>query len=556
MTKSSGNVAIGGLFFDTGSRELTDSQGGPVPLRAQSAEVLALLVAKRGVLVEKAEIMDTVWSDTFVTDDSLVKCISDIRKALGPDGELLVTVPKRGYRLAASEAVPPEVEAAPLSATQTPPARRRTLGLALSAVVLAAIVALALIWAEYPRHSTSGDTTLAILPFRNADGDPDQRYLSMGVAEDLNAALSQVSDLRVISQGASFAYTEGARDIRDIARDLRADVVLEGSVRRRGDDLRLTTALVDGNTGQNLWAKQYDGDRGDLLAFQTDVLEELVRTLSVRLSRAERTRLGVRGTTDIEAYEAFLRGRELENFYTRATNFEAAAEHQSAIARDPDFALAYAHLALTLSFRVENSWTSERDETVQAAFEAANRAIELDPELPFAHFVLGRLYSRSFSHHLPGAIDKAFAEFETSIELDPNYVDGYVFLANLHIFNGEAEKALPLVEDALERHPAPPFWYLFAAGMSRYYLDDYEGALPYLIAARDQSPTAPFPYRILIATYGMLGQVDEAEWEAMEYEALGRIPTVEAMLNSGSVSNPEYREKFAKGLRAAGLPES
>jgi TolB-like protein/DNA-binding winged helix-turn-helix (wHTH) protein len=551
MAKLVGQRQIGASSFDTEALQLRDADGRVVPLRAQSAQVLKVLIGAEGQLVTKDAIMDRVWSDRFVTDDSLVKCISDIRKALGDDAELLVTVPKRGYSLD-DKPVAEAFRQIDLRAARKGWQFSR-IGVAILLVVL---VAVALATTLRDRDADPNSITIAVLPFRNTDGDADQRYLSDGVAEDLITALSQISDLRVISRGTSFAYSPDNADIRNIAETLQADVILEGSIRRRGDDLRLTIALVDGTTGQNIWAKHYDGGHVDLLVFQTDVLEELVRTLSVRLSRAERKRLGVRGTSDIEAYDAYLKGRELENLFTRRTNREAESTLRQAIARDPEFALAHAHLALTLSFRVENIWVENTESTIAEAFALAERAIDLDPELPFSHFVLGRLFSRNFAHDLPDATEKAFAGFERAIELDPNYLDAYVFKANLHVFTGEAEKALPLVDTALERNPTPPYWHLFAAGMARYFVGDFEAAEPFLVAARDKNPTAPFPHRYLIATYGMLRQSDDAEWAAIEYEALGRNASVQAMVTEGSIVDDAYREKFAEGLRAAGLPEN
>ncbi|MEZ5722873.1 MAG: tetratricopeptide repeat protein [Paracoccaceae bacterium] len=176
----------------------------------------------------------------------------------------------------------------------------------------------------------------------------------------------------------------------------------------------------------------------------------------------------------------------------------------------------------------------------------------LDPALPFAHFSLGRLYTRSFAPDQA----RAAAEYKTALALDPNYDDAYVFLANVHIFNGRAEAALPLVAEAFARNPLPPYWYFLAEGMARYFLGDYASAEAALVTARDQNPTAPYPYRFLIATYGRLGNTDDADWMAMEYEALGRTATVADLLESASIQDPAYRDAFAEGFRAAGLPES
>jgi TolB-like protein len=204
-------------------------------------------------------------------------------------------------------------------------------------------------------------TTIAVMPFQNMSGDPAQVYFSNGLAEDLITDLSGLSDIRVISRGASFSLNSSVTSVQELAQVLRADVIVEGSVRRMDESLRISVALVDGETGANLWAKRYEGTTEDIFSFQDEVADALLRTLSVRLSSDERRRLGVRGTNNIEAHDAYLRGRELENLYTAETNLRAEDALQQAIRIDPNYALPHAHLAQVYSFRVENNWTSDRD---------------------------------------------------------------------------------------------------------------------------------------------------------------------------------------------------
>lgn len=543
MTKISERTQIGEAWYDPASGEL--SLGGEHrTLRPQTAHVLTVLVENAGGVVSKADLLDTVWPDTHVTEDSLVQCVSEIRKCLRDVGGVEIkTISKKGYRLNLS----PVNAGSGTDQPRSPHRRLWGVGLALSLLVAAFAT---YFWRTGPLPEKE-QTTIAVLPFQNMSGDPDQVYFSNGIAEDLIVDLSGLSDIRVISRGASFFLDPSVLSMQEIAQALQADVVVEGSVRRLGQNLRISVALVDGETGANRWANRYEGTPDDIFAFQDEVASEVLRTLSVQLSSAERARLGVRGTRSIEAHDAYLRGRELENLYTRETNLQAEAALKEAIRADPDYALPHAHLAQVYSFRVENGWTEDLESDVRAAFEHAERAVALDPDLPFAHFSLGRLFTRSFAPDEARAIDA----YQTAIRLDPNYDDAYVFLANVYIFNGRAEEALPLIEEAFKRNPIPPYWYHLAEGMARYFLGEYEAAEVHLVRARDQNPTAPYPYRFLIATYGQIGDSDEADWMTMEYEALGRVATVEALLASASIQDQAYRSAFAEGFRKANVPE-
>jgi TolB-like protein/DNA-binding winged helix-turn-helix (wHTH) protein/Tfp pilus assembly protein PilF len=541
MTKTDAPSQIGSAQFDPITGELS-LDGKCQKLRPQTAQVLAVLIENSGTLVSKSDLLDWVWPDTHVTEDSLVQCVSEIRKILRDvGGAEIKTIAKKGYRLDLSpqDEAPSEPESRP----------RHRWGWAIGLVIVA--LTLTSIFLTTRPANDAQQTTIAVMPFQNMSGDPAQVYFSNGLAADLITDLSGLSDIRVISRGASFSLNSSVTSVQELAQVLRADVIVEGSVRRMDESLRISVALVDGETGANLWAKRYEGTTEDIFSFQDEVADALLRTLSVRLSSDERRRLGVRGTNNIEAHDAYLRGRELENLYTAETNLRAEDALQQAIRIDPNYALPHAHLAQVYSFRVENNWTSDRDGDIRAAFEHAERSVALDPDLPFAHFSLGRLYTRSFA---PDEV-RAIEAYEAALRLDPNYDDAYVFLANIHIFNGRANEALPLIAEAKARNPIPPYWYALAEGMARYFLGDYEAAEAHLVHARDQNPTAPYPYRFLIATYGQMGNIDEADWMAMEYETLGRKATIEALLSSASIQDPAYRSSFAEGFRLANLPE-
>ncbi len=544
MPKSQVHIQIGEAFFDPSTGEI-DHSGNVTGLRPQTTRFLTELIDNAGTVISKGDLLDRIWPETHVTEDSLVQCASEIRKALrGVSGVALKTVPKKGYRLDLEKS-DPDIDAGNAQKLRGKP---WLVGLVAMFVV---VLLGGLYWSSKPAPP-SQNVTVAVLPFENMSGDPDQSYFSNGLADDLIIDLSGLSDIRVISRSASFSIDTASMNVQEMADLLRANVIVEGSVRRVADSLRISVALVDGESGANLWAKRYEGTPDDVFAFQDEVARELLRTLSIRLSSTERARLGVRGTNNVEAHDAYLQGRELENLYTMETNLQAEAAFQNAIRLDPEFALPHAHLGQVYSFRVENGWTRDRDRDIRAAFEHANRALKLDPELPFAHFSLGRLYTRNF------APDEARATeaYETAIRLDPNYDDAYVFLANVHIFYGRADEALPLIAQAFDRNPIPPYWYDLADGMANYFLGNFEEAEAILVRARDRNPSAPYPYRFLIATYGQLGNVDEAEWMAMEYEALGRTATIKALLATASIQDPTYRSAFAEGFHLANVPEN
>lgn len=537
LTKKLHLSGVGEASFNPATNEIERPGHTPTRLRPQTSQVLEVLIANVGNTISKDDLIETVWRNTHVTDDSLVQCISEIRKALGPtNARLLRTIPRKGYRLE----ITPRIDG-------VKPRRRRVQVIA-GFVLLCCIIVALFIWSQRPLQAAQ--QTIAVLPFTNMSNSDDQGYFSDGVTEDLIIGLSKVSDLRVISRGASFAVARDTDNILELAKLLNVQYILEGSVRRHAGTLLVSAALVDGATGANLWVEKYEGVEDEIFAFQERLLTDLLRSLSVRLSENERARLGIFGTQDIAAHDAYLRGVSLEHRFTSETNLAAEIALKEAIRIDPNFATAHAHLAQVYSYRVENRWTEWPDETVDAAFAAANKALTLDDTLPYAYFSLGRLYSRSFA---PDG-DKSIAAFNRAISLDPNYVDARVFLANVLIFNGQANEALTLIAEAMERHPLPPFWYFQAEGMAQYFLGNFKEAETALVRARDQNPTAPYPYRFLMATYGQLGQPDEADWMAMEYEALGRQATITALMETVAVQDGVYRQLFRHGFELAGIP--
>ncbi len=513
------------------------SDGTSVPLRPQTAEVLKMLAAAPGELVTKDRLMSTIWADTHVTDDSLVQCISEIRRALGPeDGQALKTIPRQGYRL--------DVAPAEDRAGGVPRGR-------LFAGLLAALVLIAAVWLVWRPAAPPPERSLAVLPLANLSQDDSYRYFANGLSEDLVISLSKLPDLRVVSRASAAAAAGDSDDPRAVAQALGVAYVVDGTVRRRGESLRMTAALIDGATGRNVWAESYEGSLDDVFAFQDAVLDQIVRVLAVRLSPAERDRLGIKGTGSALAYDQYLRGMELENFLTPSANRDSEAAFREAIRLDPGYASAHAYLSLVLSNSAEYGWADDERAAIADAIWHGDQAVALDPDLPFAFFARGRLRSRRFV----GDIEGSLADFRRAIDIDPDYQDAYAFMANVLVFDGRAAEGREMIESALSKSPAPPYWYYVPLGISNYYLGDYEAAEAALLTVVERNPNSPHAMRNLMATYGRLGRLDDAEWYMFEYEALGHVATVSEILSRSGKQHEAYREAFAEGLRLAGLPE-
>ncbi len=437
----------------------------------------------------------------------------------------------------------------------------------LAGAVLLAVAGL--IWLQFNPPAANGDRdtsktvgqlaasteikpSLAVLPFANMSGDSGQDYFSDGITEDLITDLSKISGLSVISGDSTASYKGGDAKPGDVGKDLNVRYVVEGSVRRDNEKVRITAHLVVADTGKYLWAERYDRDYADIFALQDEVVEKIVSALAVKLTPDESRRLARALTDRPEAYDAYLKGLRLESFFTKESNLEAQRQFLEAIKLDQSFAAAYAHLAQTYSLEVENGWTDKPEEIKNKALEAALRGTNLDDELPYAYWSLGRIYSRPFI----GDLERAKIAFKRAVFLNPNYADGYILLAFMYIFSGEAEKSFDLIDKAMQINPRYPFFYIQALGMAQFFIGDYQASVESLNKSVERNPNVPWLRTYLIASYGQLGMKDEAEWEIQEAEILGQEASVDAFMKVTPINDPAYRQMYENALRKAGLPDS
>jgi TolB-like protein/class 3 adenylate cyclase len=468
--------------------------------------------------------------------------------------------PVHVYRIALKpgESIPPSESS---DKDRVPGVSRWLIGTSMAVLVL--IAAVSMYWLKPPGTTGEMDITeqtenallnkpsIVVLPFTNMSNDVEQEYFVDGMTEDLITDLSKISALTVISRMSSFSYKGRSPDVGTVSRDLGVSHLIEGSVRKVGKRIRISAQLVDA-TGAHIWADRYDREINDIFALQDEVREKIITALAIKLTAAEEERLARPLTNSVEAYELYLRALQQISFFNREANLKSQEMFKQAIELDPEFATAYSYLAQAYSLAVENEWADNRDELIKLTVTTARRGIEIDPELPFAHWSLGRIYSRAYLADM----QRSLAAFEKSIALDPNYADGYVMLASAQIYVGQAENALGNIEQGMRLNPHFPFWYIHTLGQAQFALTRYEAAEESFKKAIARNPAVGWPRRWLVATYGQLGKLDDAEWEISELEGLGQPFTIEMFKNRLPLQDPEYLKRLLGGARKAGVPES
>ncbi len=391
--------------------------------------------------------------------------------------------------------------------------------------------------------------SIAVLPFENLSGDAEQEYFSDGITEDLITDLSQISGLFVIARNSVFTYKGRAVKVQEVARDLGVSHVLEGSVRRVGDRVRINAQLIDAATGRHLWAERFDRDLTDVFALQDEVTQKIVAALAIKLTSGEERRLNRATQVNPEAYDMLLRGLELLRRFTRETNLEAQEYFTKAAALDPTYARAYADLALSHTMDILFGWTETPEPHLAMAMEFAKTALALDKRLPQVHFALADVYRSMLE------FDKSIAAARRSVELDPNYADGYAQLAQDLVYAGRADEGITAIGKAMRLNPRHPFFYVWILGHAHFIAKRYEAAIAQFKKVLDRNPGFPGARRTLAAAYAHLGRLDEAAWEIEEI--LSRDPefTLAKTRRITPYKRTEDMEHYIAGLRKAGLPE-
>src|SRR6266478_6190326 len=400
--------------------------------------------------------------------------------------------------------------------------------------------------AQSPALTLPDKPSIAVLPFINLSGDREQEYFSDGITNDIITALSRLPGLFVIDRNSAFTYKGKPVRAQQMSRELGVRYVLEGSVRKEADQVRITAQLADATTGADLWAVHYDRPLRDIFALQDEIVRRIVTTLNLQLELMQRG-ADVRQTTDnLEAYDDFLRGLEYhQKIPAEDGNAKARQMFEKAIGLDPKYAQAYAFLGD--SYWRDWTWQWSHDShTLDRAFQLEQQAIALDDSLPVAHMGLGEVYLFRKQY------DPATAEAERAIALDPNSAVGYKALMDIMECSGKPAEAVGLAEKAMRLDPRNRDFYLHFEGLSYTQMGRYQEAIPILKRHLARYPNNWAAHSILVVDYTELGREDEARAEAAEVLRIGPHFSLERWMQI-SPQKDQYLKRVIADLRKAGL---
>jgi adenylate cyclase len=486
---------------------LLKATGEEVPLRRKSFELLRTFVANAGRLLDRDTLSRAVWPDVIVADDGVTQCVRDIRRALGDDAQRMIrTVPRRGYTF--------------------------------SAAVQHASGSVAL----------SGKPSIAVLAFANMSGDPDQEYFSDGIADDIITELSRHRSLLVIARNSSFTYKAQRTDVKQIARELGVGYLLEGSVRRSGDRVRVTAQLVDAAAG-HIWADRYDRELRELFAVQDEITAQVTTAILPAIIDAEQHRVLRKPPDDLGVWDLYHQGLWHFAKLTPAGNDTARALFERASEMDPVFAAAHCGLS-RVYLSAGNVFTSmPRHEAIELGCRHARKAVELDAADAEAHAVLAlALFYR-------GDMEDALAFARQALAINSNCAHAYRALGLILIFTGrmtEGRGAVGTFARLSPRDAGVPATLSHAA-MAFYFEHDYEQCVSILWRQLGSHPHYTTAYRWLAAGLGQLGRVEEAR-EVLE-RAIADSPSAFELYVRGRppwFHLPEQYAHFLEGLRKAG----
>jgi len=523
---------FGNCVLDPGRRELTRGTQA-IAVGPQVFDLLAYLVRNRERVVSKDDLLDAVWGGRIVSESTMTSHINAVRKAIGDSGEeqrLIRTVARKGFRFVGevTEGQPPGgsgPERAPAVTAGEPPER-----------VL----------------SLPDRPSIAVLPFVNLSQDPEQEYFIDGVVDDIISALSRMRWLFVIARNSSFTYKGRAVDVKQVGRDLGVRYVLEGSVRKAAQRVRITGQLIDATTGAHLWAERFESTLDDLFELQDQMTASIVGELAPHLESAEIERARHKPTESLDAHDYYLRGMWKFRQVSRSAIDEALPLFSEAIRRDPEFASAHAMAAWCHSWRKLSRWVTDLEREVAEGTRLARRAVELGRDDAVALAASAHALA-----HLTRDLDGSIALLDRALMLDPNLAAAWYLGGFLRIWRGEPDDALERIAHGMRLSPLGPDMHRMQVGTAMAHLlaGRTEDALSWAEkASRHQSDHA-LPISILAATYARAGRGGDARLVMQRLRRLDPALRLSNLHEWLPFERPEDLDNFADALREAGLPK-
>jgi len=517
---------IGPFRLDT-EAEILYRGTEPIAVGQRAVALLSVLVERAGTPVAKEALIEAAWPGLAVEESNLTVQIAALRRVFAqePGGERWIeTLPRRGYRFVGPVSAREDGVQAPKK--------------------------------EQPAEATSAlplpdKPSIAVLPFENLSGDPEQEYFADGLADDILTGLSRFHWFFVIARNSSFAYKGRAVDVKQVARELGVQYILEGSVRKAGNRVRVTSQLIDALTGRHVWTERYDRDIEDIFELQDELTASIVGAVAPSFITAEAKRVERKPPENFDAWDYAMRGNWHLARWNKEDNAEARRLFERALEIDPDSTIALTGLAFTFIPMIALGWANDVNQARSTVLAVGKRAVTLDPKNAEAYVALA---------HGCAAVqqfDAAAAACRSAIEFNPNLAIAEGRLAHVLAWQGDYDEALLHVKKAARLSPHDPTmsWWGIPWASIAFGTGDYEGAVKWAKKLIEVTPHFPAPWRYLVASLALLGRMEEAQTakgELLRLQPHENLRQVRSFLTS---ANADWRERYLDGLRKAGVPE-
>jgi TolB-like protein/tetratricopeptide (TPR) repeat protein len=528
---------FGDYALNTARRELR--RGSElVSIGPQVFDLLVYLVQNRERVVSKDDLFEAVWNGRTVSDSTLTTHINAVRKAIGDSGDgqtVIRTVARRGFRFISEiRSERPLVDGAPSTPVVNDAGER---------------VAPSTLPPALPDKPS-----IAVLPFQNLSGDPQQEYFADGMVEDITMALSRVSRLFVIARNSSFSYKGRAVNVKQVGRELGVRYVLEGSVRKSADRVRIAGQLIDASTGAHIWAERFEGTLADIFDLQDQVTTSVVGAIAPKLEQAEIERSKRKPTENLDAYDYYLRGiASLSQAPSdREANSKALMLFLKVIELDPDFAAAYGMGAWCYVWRKANGWVIDRAKEYAEAERLARRAVALGKDDAVALARGGHALAYVVTDLEAGA-----AYTDQALVLNPNFAVGWMLSGLVSIYRGEPDLAIERLARAVRLSPLDPLTFVAqtAHAMAHFFAGRFDEALSWAGKVLRDHPDYQLALRIFAAASALTGREEEAQQAVKRLRQLDPALRISNLKDRYPLRRPADLARWAEGLRRAGLPE-